>query len=44
MRQIILTSGSLSEEINGVEDRLASRFGWGLARRRSRPPEAARPV
>ncbi|QLK87506.1 chromosomal replication initiator protein DnaA [Arsenophonus endosymbiont of Aphis craccivora] len=29
-QQIILTSDRYSKEINGVEDRLKSRFGWGL--------------
>lgn len=29
-QQIILTSDRYPKEINGVEDRLKSRFGWGL--------------
>ncbi len=29
-KQIILTSDRYPKEINGVEDRLKSRFGWGL--------------
>lgn len=29
-QQIILTSDRYSKEINGIEDRLKSRFGWGL--------------
>ncbi|UDG81107.1 Chromosomal replication initiator protein DnaA [Candidatus Hartigia pinicola] len=29
-QQIILTSDRYPKEINGVEDRLTSRFGWGL--------------
>ncbi|MFZ6043985.1 DnaA ATPase domain-containing protein, partial [Vibrio natriegens] len=29
-QQIILTSDRYPREINGVEDRLKSRFGWGL--------------
>ncbi len=28
-QQIILTSDRYPKEINGVEDRLKSRFGWG---------------
>ena len=34
-QQIILTSDRYPKEINGVEDRLKSRFGWGLTQRRS---------
>ncbi|WP_395479928.1 chromosomal replication initiator protein DnaA [Candidatus Curculioniphilus buchneri] len=29
-KQIILTSNRYPKEINGIEDRLKSRFGWGL--------------
>ena len=29
-RQLILTSDRYPKEINGVEERLKSRFGWGL--------------
>jgi chromosomal replication initiator protein DnaA len=28
--QIVLTSDKFPKEINGLEDRLKSRFGWGL--------------
>ncbi|BCD99937.1 chromosomal replication initiator protein DnaA [Marinicellulosiphila megalodicopiae] len=30
-QQIVLTSDKLAKEIDGIEDRLRSRFGWGLS-------------
>ncbi len=41
-QQIILTSDRYPKEINGVEDRLKSRFGWGLTVA-IEPPELENP-
>ena len=40
-QQIILTSDRYPKEINGVEDRLKSRFGWGLTVAIEPPGEVA---
>ena len=41
-QQIILTSDRYPKEISGVEDRLKSRFGWGLTVA-IEPPELRNP-